>query len=124
MSIYTTLLSLDDSNHDDACAVWVQIEPGVFGRSGKPCDCGQPDTPLVYQGSHVLPADTDPRGGYIEFASIPGFITRDGRDDGPDDEATPWPYLRFSTSDGGVVLTRDQAKQIHETLGLWLENTK
>ena len=41
--------------------------------------------PWVYQGSHILPAEDDPRGGSIGLALVPSHITRDGRDDQPAD---------------------------------------
>jgi len=78
--------------------------------------------PIVYQGSHVLPSDDDERGGFVDIALIPSHITRDGRDDQPEDEA-PWPYLRFGVNESTVVLTRDHVLQIAVTLSEWLART-
>ena len=74
MSIYASIPSVDDE-----------------------APCGPP---WVYQGSHILPDEDDPRGGSIGLALIPGHITRDGRDDQPDD-AVPWPWLRVSIDTPG-----------------------
>lgn len=54
--------------------------------------------PIIYRQSHVIPSADDPRGGSVDLAHLPGFITRDGRDNGtPDDEDRPWwPFLRLS----------------------------
>ncbi len=69
------------------------------------------DAPIVYRKSHVLPSMIDPRGGTLELATIPPWITRDGRClagrhcDPTDDHAgcceyqqqrTHWPYLRVA----------------------------
>lgn len=134
MSIYGTWLSLDESEHDDDCDTWVEVEPGCFELSGKPCSCGTPRAPIIYEGSHVLPSDTDPRGGGIDVAAIPDFITRDGCDD-----EGPWDWLRLSVSSrpsstrsvvgapyvsGGiaaVVLTRPLVVELRDTLTAWLD---
>lgn len=123
MSIYGTLLSFDDE-HPDECGIWVEATDGSYNDAGT-CTCGRPDSPLIYQGSHVLPSDTDPRGGNLEFAEIGGWITRDARDNGPNEDK-PWPYLRFSAGPApdSIVLTRDQVVQVYEGLGYWLERTK
>lgn len=42
------------------------------------CDEDGP-APITYRGSHILPSDDDPRGGILDTASIPPWITRDGR---------------------------------------------
>lgn len=59
--------------------------------------------PIIYRQSHVLPSDTDPRGGSLDLAYVPGFITRDGRnvdgEENPDcDHEGVWPWLRLSVS--------------------------
>jgi hypothetical protein len=56
------------------------------------CLCG----PIAYRGSHIVPSEQDERGGSLTMATIAGFITRDGRDDGPEDEDAVWPFLRVS----------------------------
>ena len=118
MSIYGSLPAPDDSEHEDSCARWDKRD-NCWEISDRPCDCQQPDTPLVYQGSHVLPADTEARGGTVDLALIPSHITRDGRDDQPEDEK-PWPYLRLGVNEQTVVLTVRNARQIHATLSEWL----
>lgn len=122
MSIYGSMSAPDDSDHEDGCAIYVEDPPGsgCYEFSGKPCDCGQPDAPLVYQGSHVLPSDTDKRGGVVDIAFIASHVTRDGRDDRPEDE-TPWPYLRLGVNEGIVVLTVRNVQQIHASLTEWLD---
>lgn len=136
MSIYGTVLSLADDEHEDGCAIWVEVEPGCFEHSGKPCSCGIPRAPIVYEGSHVLPADTDRRGGEVQVATIPDFITRDGRDDAPEGTLKDW--LRLSVRSkpsktrhegrvyvpGGsadVVLNRAHVTELRDTLSAWLE---
>jgi hypothetical protein len=53
--------------------------------------------PIIYRKSHVIPSADDPRGGSIDTAHIPGFLTRDGYDDTGDGEDLPcWPYLRLA----------------------------
>lgn len=96
----------------------------IYGSLPAPDDDPRADgtvaAPLVYQGSHILPDErTDPRGGYVDIALIPSHITRDGRDERPED-GPPWPYLRFGVNGATVVLTRDQVEQIVMTLTWWL----
>lgn len=121
MSIFGSLAAPSDDEHEDGCAFYVEDPPGSqsFEFSGKPCDCGQPQAPFVYQGSHVLPSEDDQRGGDVDLACISSHITRDGRDDQPEDEA-PWPYLRFGVNESTVILTRQNVEQIYETLTWWL----
>lgn len=118
MSIYGSLAAPCGDEHEDDCAIWAK-EGDIWRLSDRPCDCGQPKTPLVYLGSNVLPAKTDPRGGWVDLALIDSHITRDGRDNRPDDEK-PWPFLRFGVNDATVVLTREHVEQIHATLDWWL----
>ncbi|THA29223.1 hypothetical protein E6R18_25290 [Streptomyces sp. A1277] len=81
--------------------------------------CGPP---RAYQGSHILPAEDDPRTGSISLASIPSHITRDGRDDQPDD-GTPWPWLRVAidadAGDPAVVIDPAQARHLAGQLYAW-----
>ncbi|MGP3737969.1 hypothetical protein ACTWJ9_33200 (plasmid) [Streptomyces sp. GDS52] len=83
------------------------------------------DPPYVYQGSHVLPADDDPRddGDAVQLALVPSHITRDGRDDRPED-GVPWPWLRLSLRSEDTVLGRSQVAEMHRALGAWLEQTQ
>jgi hypothetical protein len=135
VSIYATWLHLDDT-HTDECAIWVETSDGCFEPIGGPCDCGIPMCPLVYEGSHILPSDDDQRGGSVDVAGIPDFITRDGRDDAQGTGLKDW--LRLSVGAlpskliykgrpyqlGGyvaVVLTRPQVEMMRDTLTAWLE---
>lgn len=80
------------------------------------------DPPYEYRGSHILPAEDDARGGCVQLAEIPSHITRNGRDDQPEDGA-PWPWLRLSVNQADAVLSRGQVREMHEVLGAWLEQT-
>ena len=124
MSIFASLSAPSDEDHADDCGIWDTTDLGIWKmRDASTCTCsGQPDAPLVYQGSHVLPSDHDPRGGWVDIALIPSHITRDGRDDKPEDEK-PWPYLRFGINGEAVILTRHNVEQIAETLNDWLART-
>lgn len=138
MSIYATMLTLSEDEHEDGCAVYVETPPGsgCFDFSGKPCSCGTPRAPIVYEGSHVLPSDTDRRGGGIDVALIPDFITRDGRDDAQGEGLKDW--LRLSVhcvpstvlyegkpyrpgGDAAVVLDRPLVAELRDTLTAWLD---
>jgi hypothetical protein len=105
VSIFASLAAPADDEHTDECARWDKNDDSCWEISGRPCDCGQPDAPLVYQGSHILPSETDQRRGWVDLALIPSHITRDGRDDKPVDER-PWPYLRLGVNESTVILTR------------------
>jgi hypothetical protein len=89
-------------------------------------DCGDPPRPIRYQRSHILPSLDDDRAGHFDLALIPGFITRDGRDDGPEDDDQCWPYLRLSAGqiddeDGvTVVLDACQVAYLRDQLEMWL----
>ncbi|WP_185832512.1 hypothetical protein [Streptomyces sp. WAC 04229] len=81
--------------------------------------------PGAYQGSHILPSEADVRVASDEapsLAQVPSHITRDGRDDQPED-GQPWPWLRFSLGVEDQVLDRGQVEQLHAALGAWLERT-
>ncbi len=80
--------------------------------------------PYAYLGSHVLPHETDGRDSTctVQLAEIPSHITRDGRDDQPED-GVPWPWLRLSLGQEDTVLDRDQVAAMHEAMGVWLEQT-
>lgn len=137
MSIYGSTWDTDADDHEQDCARWVECDcpdspvahsrwmGGNDGRhwrydGDRPCSClcG----PIIYQGSHVLPSNEDRRGGSLGFGEIAGDITRDGRDDGPEDEDQPWPYLRVTMrADGAddcqdVVLDVEQARSLGEYL--------
>lgn len=135
MSIYATWLVLDECEHEEDCGIWVESDPGCFEATGR-CDCGRPRSPLVYEGSHVLPSDDDRRGGHVLACAIPDHITRDGRDDAPEGALKDW--LRLSVGNppsveqrrgkpyvpGGqavVVLDRAHVTELRDTLTAWLE---
>ena len=121
MSIYCTIFDLDD--HTPRCKRVKKTGHMVYEYdSSKPCTCNAP--PIAYQGSHILPSNSDPRDGDIGFAAIPSHITRDGRDDAP--EGGKWqPWLRFHL-DGGesscVVLDKAQVRKFRDALTRWLRN--
>lgn len=92
MSIYGTILDLED---------------GEYGP------------PYAYQGSHILPAEEDLQDGTVQLAAIPSHITRDGRDDRPEDGA-PWPWLRLSVNASDAVLHARQVRKVWESMGAWL----
>lgn len=94
MSIYGSWPAPDDDHHEEACAVWAEDPPGsgIAEWTGEPCSCAMPRAPIVYQGSHVLPAGED----------------------------TPWPFLRLGVNEGTVVLDRAGVELVHRTLGEWL----
>ena len=119
MSIWATILVLDD-DHTDTCTAWQQpdLTLRLYHPTG-PCGCGRPNQPYRYRGSHILPAPDDPRGGSVQLAEVPSHITRDGRDDVPADD-TPWPWLRLSTTDPDTILNPPQARQLADALTGWL----
>lgn len=136
MSIYGSSVVFDDTHAED-CAIWVESpsEPGIYAAFGETCTCGLRNAPIVYEGSHVLPADTDRRGGGVDVASIPGFIERDGRDQPDEDGHHPWlrlsvdnvesleqwhgkPYVRAGRA--VVVLDARHVARLHKYLGEWL----
>lgn len=123
MSIYATWLRLFAGEHEESCAVWVETPPGsgTFRFSKKPCDCGMPRAPIAYQGSHVLPSDDDPRGGTVDVAAIPDFITRDGRDDARGEGLKDWLRLSVYADGDAVVLTRRHVRLLRDTLTEWLD---
>lgn len=79
------------------------------------------DPAYRYNGSHVLPHPDSPRDltGIVQLAEIPSHITRDGREDQPEDGA-PWPWLRLSVGHEDVVLHARQVRAMHQVLGAWL----
>lgn len=102
MSIYATIASLDPDDHPDG-----------------------PGRPYHYQGSHLLPHDDDERAGDIQLAEIPSHITRDERDDQPED-MHPWPWLRLSVdtqdSAADVILDVAQARYLAGQLTAWADD--
>lgn len=139
MSIYGTGWVCDADEHADTCERWI------------PCDCGDPYRvhwrwrsnhdrhwvydpdipctclcgPIVYRGSHVVPSDGDERGGALTFVEIPGHITRDWKDDGPDDGSVlPWLCMTVDVDDvQDLVLDRDKVQALAEYLVGWLRRS-
>ena len=101
---------------------------GTISGLGGPGDDETLGPPWDYRGSHILPADTDPRGGEIGLALIPSHITRDGRDDQPEDGA-PWPWLRLSLDglpgdDPAIVINPAQARYLAGQLTVWADRAE
>lgn len=127
MSIFASMQAPCDRDHTDECALWDKTEPDSWEFSGRPCDCGQPGAPIVYKGSHVLPEETDERGGWVDIALIPPHVRywRENPDapthTEPDtDTHPPEPFLRWGVNNDTVILTREQVKEIHAELTWWL----
>jgi hypothetical protein len=138
MSIYGTILSLSEDEHEDGCDIYVEIRPGFFEFSGKPCSCGTPRAPLVYEGSHVLPSDGDPRGGGVTLALISAHVEREDRPELPEGTLKDWlrldvrnepsaetykdkPYVAGGSST--VVLTRQLVTDLRDALTGWLDRS-
>lgn len=98
----------------------------IYGSIEGIGDLGDPEhlgPPWVYLGSHILPTEDDPRDGVIGLAEIPSHITRDGRDDQPED-GTPWPWLRMHLTTPGdpcVLIDPAQARHLAEALHAWAD---
>jgi hypothetical protein len=154
VSIYATQFTISDDEHEPSCAKYRLIgeyPPGeaftveggamyvtagdlerVYARVPEAsCTCGNP-APLVYQGSHVNPADGDPRGGSLSLAAIPNFCHPSVRGTDAEDGA-PVEFLRVdmaedeATYHGGnpgyatVVLDRAQVVKVRDGLTAWLD---
>jgi hypothetical protein len=126
LSIYGTWLSIEHPDQWMADMEKQGIKAGVIGDDTPQRELG---SPWVYQGSHVLPQRSDPRGGSVDVAAIPAFIERDGQDGGGEGELKDWLRLSVDADDstygsgGGyavVVLDREQVIALHSTLGAWL----
>jgi hypothetical protein len=74
--------------------------------------------PWIYRGSHILPAESDPRGGVVALSAIPNHITRDGRDDGGPGLHD---WLLVSLNDADAILNREQAERMRDVLTAWLD---
>lgn len=94
--------------------------PGLGGDGDDPAV----GPPWQYLGSHILPTEEDSRRGAISLALIPSHITRDGRDDQPED-GTPWPWIRLHLADVGddpaVILNPAQARHLAQQLTDWAD---
>ena len=123
MSIYCSIFGFP-SEHSPRCKRIRKIRAKVYEQDdSKPCTCGE--CPIQYQGSHVLPSNRDKRDGDFGIAAIPSHITRNGRDDKP--ENGKWyPWLRVHLSDGhedAVILTKKQVEKLRDALIDWLKRT-
>lgn len=148
MSIFASALTIDAEYHANDCTRWVETRRGeepegvtvAYATGGKvawldetrPCSCAA--GPIVYRGSHILPADTDLRGGSVDLAQIPGWIYREGQPPIDETGERHWPWLRLWVASGegtdelkpghaAVVLDRAHVQEIHTYLGEWLEQT-
>lgn len=54
--------------------------------------------PLIYHGSHIIPTADGERGGGVDTAHLPAFISRDGYGADEEDGLSWWPYLRLSVT--------------------------
>jgi hypothetical protein len=124
VSIYATWLTIQHPNDWLAEMQGRGIEAGLIGDASEECELG---SPWVYQGSQILPAETDPRGGLVMVSGIPNHITRDGRDDGHEG-LHDWLRLDVAerrTSESWqnsacVLLNRPQVEALSQTLSEWL----
>lgn len=138
MSIYATWLMLGGENHDvERCAAYFEESPGCWDFTGKACDCDAwQERPLVYEGSHHLPSDSDPRGGLLEVGAIPDHVTHTGRDDAPEGALKDWLRIGISSENSRtqfeakpyqkagaatVVLSRPLVEKLRDTLTTWLD---
>lgn len=120
MSVWGTIYEAP-ADHTDTCAVWVEVAERTRERvRNQACTCGCPAAPIIYRGSHILPSEDSQRGGHVSLAEVPGRITRDGRDDGPDDRYGVWPWLRLSVGQEDAVLDEQLAGSLYRALGDWL----
>lgn len=123
MSIWASWEAPDDDEHEDGCAALVEVGERTYEVRPALCDCGQPDAPLVYHGSHVMPENDAARGGHIDVASLSRFVRfyRDNPDAPTSGEPDGWePFLRFGVNQSQVVLTERNVRQLHATLTEWL----
>lgn len=146
MSIFSTWLCIDDNDHEPTCGVYERMPPGqewsdgasmqvgddaFYRRVDKPCTCPN-KPPLIYQGSHVNPADDGPRGGSVDVAAIPNHCHPSVRFS-DEDEGPPVEFLRLSLREdvdtygepmpgyAQVVLDRRQVETLRDTLNNWLK---
>ena len=118
MSIYCSTWGLGDECKPRCKRMTKDGPKSYIFDDSKPCTCGQ--TPIKYQGSHVVPSKKDERGGCFGFSLIPEHITRNGKDNG---KRKP-PFLRFHMNQETVILTREHIAEMNELLTWWLAETK
>lgn len=84
--------------------------------------------PRVYRGSHVIPEPGHEAGGFVDAASIAGWIRRGG-DDAVEDDDGVWPWLRLTVRGeptwrndyrDTVVLDAEQVRWLRDQLSVWL----
>lgn len=120
MSVYISTVTFDADDHKPDCARWLQcacddpfghgramIGDGVHAAYAPLASCTCSTGPIHFQGSDVLPSNEDRRAGVFMLGEIPGFISRDGRDDGPEDEDAAWPFLRVTIREDGAEDCQD-----------------
>ncbi len=116
MSIYCSIFEIGWA-HKRGC-------PGYFAGTA-PCTCRS--SPLIYQGSHVLPSDRDKRAGEVGFSAIRGHVTKRGRKKlKSEDSWHPWIRFHLDTKEvrGSVVLTKKQVEKLRDALTKYLDNTE
>lgn len=128
MSIYCSTFGFGD-DHKPRCAKLTKIATKSYELDdSKPCTCG--DSPIKYQGSHVIPSDKAERGGYLSLGAIPGHIDRPKLKAISDDMTPYHPWLRISVDSGPedrdptVILTRKQVTALRDELNRWLGTLK
>jgi hypothetical protein len=121
MSIYCTTFNLG-LQHSNRCKRIRKVGKGLYKQDDtKACTCGS--APIKYQGSHILPSNRDERAGSVDLGAIPGHITRNGRDNGPEDGWHKWLRIGIDTEDQQctVVLTLKQVTGLRDALTAWIE---
>lgn len=86
-----------------------------------------------YVASHILPSEHDHATASIGLAFIPSHITRDGRDDQPED-GMPWPWARldvaYPETDAleatyvAAVINPTQARDLARQLTEWADSAE
>ena len=135
LSIYASIFSIEDERQWIADMEKDGIKAGVI-RDGDP-EFDHLDAPIIYQGSHVMPDESDARGGSVGLAHIAAHVRfwRDNPDAAVDQEPDSGcePYLRLDVQahadtyggggDATVVLTLRQARRLRDALSEHLLET-
>lgn len=123
MSIYCSTFDFG-FDHSTRCKRVRKTGKNMYEQdNSKPCTCGS--SPIKYQHSAVLPSAKDERGGVFGLAAIPSHITRDGRDDRPENgKWYPWLRVSMFEAENTIILTRKQVEKLRDALNLWLENSQ
>jgi hypothetical protein len=134
MSIYGSFFAIEDERQWVAELEAEGIKAGII-RDGDPGP-DDLDAPVIYQGSHVLPEETDPRGGSLGLAHIAAHVRYYRENPDADGKDEPWeppePFLRLDVQEHStsyrrepgsatVVLTEHQAERLRDALTGWLE---